>query len=250
MAGLRAAVEQPALTPARAAGTRDTALATHRSRGRVQAGTGTPLIATLTTTTGPGACRRHARAYRADAVRGAPGAAQHQHLGTVGVIEQHPRRQTFRDLHGHRGQGRAPDRPGHLGLEPLPGVQEIFPVLRGIGVRGVGGRPLRGVLPGPHHVQSRPRNPASRTAQRSAAREADEPSTPTTMRGSARFWFRARTSFAESARRAGASSALPAASCCRRYKYPMLPTLTHFGGYGVQLHPPGARRPAGRDFGP
>ena len=51
MAGDRAAVEQPALGRTRLV-----------PGGRDQAGTGTPLIAALTTTTGQGAFRRQARA--------------------------------------------------------------------------------------------------------------------------------------------------------------------------------------------
>jgi hypothetical protein len=106
--------------------------------------------------------------HRADAIGRASGAAQHEHLGAVGVIEQYPRRQSLRDLHGHHAQGRAPDRGGHLGLEPLPGVEEIFRVSRRVGVRGVGCHPLRRVLPGPHHVQGGP--PQSRFANRPSQR--------------------------------------------------------------------------------
>ena len=68
---------------------------------------------------------------------------------------------------------------------------------------------------------------------------------PTTMRGSPRFWFSAAPPSHGISREDRRLTRYPAPSCCRRYKYPMLATLTHLGGYAAELHPPGARGPAG-----
>ena len=123
------------------------------ARWNPQAGTGTPDIATLTTTTGQGAFRRQARATGPMPSGAHPALPSTSISAPLGVIEQHPCRQAFRDLHGHRAQGCAVNRGGHLGLELFAGVNEIFRVTRGTGVAGVRCHPLRGVLPGPHHVQ-------------------------------------------------------------------------------------------------
>ena len=139
--------------------------------------------------------------HRADASGCATGAAQPRRLGTVGVIEQH-RAASASAISTVTATGGASPTTAVTWSSSRCRASRSLPRGPGDKVRSVGCSPLRGVLPGSRHVRVASRNPASRTAHRSAASEADRTVYAHHDARQPQVLVQRRTSFAESVGRA------------------------------------------------